>query len=62
MTEVKKREGTKFVQAIPPLPTSWPTDKLARVNLVSGMVIATHPQRTPLQLVDGKWEDVKAVA
>lgn len=62
MTETKKIDGAKFVQAIPPLPTSWPSDKLTRVNLVNGCVIATHPQRDPLQLVDGKWQEVKKVA
>lgn len=56
MTETKENE--KHVQALPSLPTSWPTDKLARVNLVGGVIVATHPHRTPIQLIDGKWVDL----
>lgn len=51
---------------MPPIPTSWPHDKRARVHQVDGMTILFHPDRTydkrVLCEVTWTWKPLEKVA
>lgn len=42
-------------------PYGWPSDGRATFTKVDGVVIGRHPDRDPVQLLDGKWVPIEKV-
>ena len=43
------------------LPDSWPRDGRARVRVIDGVIMASHPERDTIQVQNGAWVPVEKI-